>query len=253
VLNLIGLGLFDEKDISLRGLEVLKSSDKVYAEFYTNYFGADLKRLEELAGKPVTVLSRADVEERPEATVLKHAKSKNVSFLVSGDPLVATTHADIAGRAKALGVEVGVVHSSSVISAVAECGLQAYKFGKTTTLPFPQPNYEPTSPYEAIRGNQSLGLHTLVLLDVKATEGRYMSVGEGIDVLHSLEAKLSQKVFTEDTQIIGMARLGAPDRVIKAGKAEDLKKTDFGGPPHVLVVPGKMHFMEEEALSQYSG
>lgn len=35
MLYLVGLGLYDEKDISVNGLDAIKSADVVYAEFYT--------------------------------------------------------------------------------------------------------------------------------------------------------------------------------------------------------------------------
>ena len=46
---LVGLGLFDEKDISLKGLECLKNVDKIYAEFFTSrLFGSSFEAIEEL-------------------------------------------------------------------------------------------------------------------------------------------------------------------------------------------------------------
>ena len=48
----IGLGLYDEKDISLRGLEELKEADAVFAEFYTSLMpGFSIQKLEEMIGK----------------------------------------------------------------------------------------------------------------------------------------------------------------------------------------------------------
>jgi diphthine synthase len=45
-LTFIGLGLYDEKDISLKGLEEIKKCDKVYAEFYTaKLTGTDIKKI----------------------------------------------------------------------------------------------------------------------------------------------------------------------------------------------------------------
>lgn len=35
VLHMIGLGLSDEKDISVKGMEAVQASDKVYLEMYT--------------------------------------------------------------------------------------------------------------------------------------------------------------------------------------------------------------------------
>jgi len=251
MLYLIGLGLFDEKDISLKGLEVLKKSDKIYAEFYTNPSHASLKNLESLAGKKIKVLTRKDIEEHPEENVLKDAKEKTISLLVSGDPMVATTHIDLVLRARKKGIEVKIIHSSSVYSAVAETGLQIYKFGRTTSLVYPEKNYFPESPYDAIAENKKAGLHTLCLLDVKAVEQKYMTVNEAISLLLQIESKRKQKVFTEETFCIGVARLGE-DSVIKAGKAKSLLKIAFGKPPQILVIPGKMHYMEEEALKTFS-
>ena len=51
---LVGLGLFDEKDISLKGLECLKNVDKIYAEFFTSrLFGSSFDKIEELIGKEI--------------------------------------------------------------------------------------------------------------------------------------------------------------------------------------------------------
>jgi len=241
MLYLIGLGLYDEKDLSLKGLEALKASDMVYAELYTSFFGGNLDNLEEVIGKKITILSRADVEEHPNENILKDAKDITVSFLVCGDPLVATTHADLIIRARKLGVETKIIHSSSVYSAIGETGLQLYKFGKTTTLAYPEQGYKPTSPYDVIAENRERGLHTLVLLDVKAEEDRYMTVSEGVKLL------LENGIAYPDTLLVGCARLGADSKIVYA-PAEKLVETDFGGPPHVILMPGKLHFMEEEML-----
>ena len=60
---LVGLGLFDNKDISLKGIETLKNVDKVYAEFFTSLlFGSSFESIEDLIGKKITVLDRTQVE-----------------------------------------------------------------------------------------------------------------------------------------------------------------------------------------------
>ena len=60
----IGLGLYDEKDISVRGLEELKEADTVFAEFYTSLMpGLSIRKLEEMIGKEVKVVSRRVLEE----------------------------------------------------------------------------------------------------------------------------------------------------------------------------------------------
>lgn len=66
MLFFVGLGLYDERDISLKGLEIVREADLVYAEFYTSRLvGTSIERLESLYGRSVEVLSRSDVEEDP--------------------------------------------------------------------------------------------------------------------------------------------------------------------------------------------
>lgn len=250
MLCLIGLGLYDTDDISLKGLNALKDSHRIYAEFYTSLHHADLSRLEKLCGKRITTLKREDIEEHPSDNVLKDAQKQTVSLLVPGDPMVATTHIDLIIRAEKAGIKTRIIHSSSVYSAIAETGLQIYKFGKTTTLAYPERNYFPTSPYDVIKDNQNHGLHTLVLLDVKAEQKRYMTAGEAIGLLLRMEEEKGQKVCEGDTRLVGVARLGG-DTLIRFGSADSLQKADFGKPPHVLVVPGELHYMEEEALARF--
>lgn len=36
MLTFIGIGLYDKKDISVKGLEAIRRADHVYAEFYTS-------------------------------------------------------------------------------------------------------------------------------------------------------------------------------------------------------------------------
>jgi diphthine synthase len=247
MLNLIGLGLHDENDLSLKGLETLKKSDKVYFESYTSYFNGDLKNLTELCGKEITPLKRSDLEEHPEDNVLQPGET---SLLIMGDPLAATTHSDLILRAEKAGIKVRIIHSSSVYTAVAETGLQLYTFGKTITIPYPEGKYFPKSPYDNLKDNKTRGLHTLCLLDVKAEEGRYMTVNEGIELLLRMENDKMQNVFRTNTMCVGVARLGS-DTLIKYGTADQLKTIDFGGPPHALIVPGKLHFIEEEMLNRF--
>ncbi len=251
MLYLIGLGVYDEKDLTIRGLEALKKCPQIYAEFYTNRFSGSLNSLEDLIGKKIILLKRGDLEERPQENVLKDSSDLDVALLISGDPMVATTHIDLILRAKKLGIPYKIIHSSSVYSAIGEAGLQIYKYGKTASLVYPEKNYFPTSPYDILRENQKNGLHTLFLLDIKAEENRFMSVNEAINLLFEIEKQKKEGLFSPETLCIGVARLGG-DTLIKAGKAAEIAKKDFGNPPHSLIVPGKLHFMEKEALELFN-
>ena len=163
--------------------------------------------------------------------------------------MTATTHVDLRIRAIKKGVETMVIHGSSIVTAVpGMLGLQSYKFGRATTLVIPEKNFFPTSPYDVIKENKKIGLHTLVLLDIQADKKRYMTANEGLKVLMELEEDKQEKVFDKNSIFCVVARAGSEDCVVAAGTFDDLIDRDFGSPLHTLVVPGKLHFMEIEAL-----
>lgn len=245
MLYFIGIGLNNEKDISMNGLEAVKKCDVVYLENYTSLLNCPKGALEKLYGKKIILANRCLVE-ADDNEIIENAKTKNVAFLVAGDPLVATTHMDLFLRAKKEGIKWHVLHNASIISAVGITGLQVYKFGKTTSIPLDNENVE--SPYNVLKGNLSRGLHTLFLLDLNPEDDEFMSVNDSIRYLLKVELKRNEKVFSEKALCIGCARIGNENQIIKAGTAKDLLKFDFGKPVHCLIVPGKLHFMEEEAL-----
>jgi diphthine synthase len=168
MLTFIGLGLYDENDISLKGLDAIKNADVVYAEFYTSrLMGSTVEKMEVLYGKHIHVLAREDVEQRPKDSVLKDALDKNVVFLTGGDTMVATTHVDLRLRAKKMGIETRLVHGSSISTAVCGLtGLQNYRFGKSATVAFPYKNIISETPYDTIKMNKANGLHSLIFLDI---------------------------------------------------------------------------------------
>ena len=244
----IGLGLYDEKDISLKGLEEIKNCDKVYAEFYTaKLTGADIKNIEKTIGKSVEILSRAETEKGDK--ILNSAKNNNVVFLTAGDPMTATTHVALRLRAIKNGIKTKVIHGSSIVTAVSGLlGLQNYKFGRTTTLAYPEKDYFPTSPYDVIKENKKMGLHTLVLLDIQADNDRYMTANEGMNLLLKMEEKHKEGIFNKEIVICVVARAGSAEPITVAGAVKNLINRDFGPPLHTMILPGKLHFMEIEAL-----
>ena len=142
-----------------------------------------------------------------------------------------------------------VIHGSSIVTAVPGLlGLQNYKFGRTTTLAYPEKNYFPTSPYKIIKENKDMGLHTLILLDIQEDNNRYMTANEGIKLLLKMEDKHRQNIFNEDSIVCVVARAGSYKPLTVAGTVKNLLYMDYGPPLHSLVIPGKLHFMEIEAL-----
>lgn len=250
----IGLGLYDEKDITLKGLETARKCDKVFAEFYTSLLaGTTLDKVEELIGKPIRRLSREEVELHFERIVLSEAKDKDVAFLTAGDPMVATTHSDLRIRAKEMGIDSYVIHAPSIYSAIAITGLQIYKFGKSATVAYPEKNWFPTSHYDVIKENKERGLHTMLFLDIKAEQNRYMTANEAMEILLQVEDMKKENVFTPDTLVVVLARAGSLNPTLRAGYVKDMLKEDFGRQPHVMVVPGRLHIVEAEYLMAFAG
>ncbi len=249
----IGLGLYDEKDITLKGLETARKCEMVFAEFYTSLLaGTEIKKIEKLIGKPIRVLSREEVELHFEEIVLHEARDKNVAFLTAGDPMVATTHSDLRIRAKEMGIESYVIHAPSIYSAVGVTGLHIYKFGKSTTVAYPEKNWFPTSHYDVIKENRERGLHTLLFLDIKADQDRYMTANKAMEILLQVEEMKKQRVFTPDTLVVVLARAGSLNPTLRAGYVRDMINEDFGKQPHVMVVPGKLHIVEAEYLIAFA-
>jgi len=246
----IGLGLYDEKDISLRGLEELKEADAVFAEFYTSLMaGLSIRKLEEMTGKAVRVVSRRVLEEEEGKQILEEAKRGKVVFLVPGDPLIATTHVDLRISAEKQGIRTRVIHGASVVSAVRGIsGLQNYKYGKAVTIPFSEQGFVSETPYRVISENRERGLHTMCYLDIKAEEKRYLTIKEALQTLLETEKLKRKQVITSKTLVMGVARAGSIEPTVKAGYLEEVIDHDFGAPPHTLIFPGKLHFMEAEAL-----
>ncbi len=179
----------------------------------------------------------------------------DVALITGGDPLIATTHSDFLVQCSKKGIDYEVIHGSSILSsAPAISGLQGYKFGKVTTIPFPDHNFYPKSPYTAIEENLAMELHTLVLLDIQAHKDRYMTVNQGLEYLMNIKNTLDYDgAVTEDTLAVGIARVGSKDVVVKAGKISQLIDYDFGGPLHCIVIPSKLHIVEAEYLVEIAG
>jgi len=246
-LALISIGLSDEKDISLRGIEEARSCDRLYVEFYTSVLNTTLQKLSELLGKPITQLRRKDLEESAEV-ILREAERSRVGILVGGDSLAATTHIALLLEARKRGINTKVVHGSTALTAIAETGLSLYHFGKTATIPMSSKGSLPTSPYLTLEENLGKGLHTLLLLDLDVEKGESLSLNDAFHLMLKVEAEEGKGVFTEDTLVVGAARLGSDTQLVKAGKLSELLDLDFGPPPQILIVPGGLHFIEEEAL-----
>lgn len=244
---IIGIGLGNEKDITINGLEAIQRCNIIYLEHYTSVLQCSKEKLEQLYHKKVFLVNRNLAEEGADH-IVEEAKNKNVAFLVIGDPFSATTHIEFLKTAYYKGVPVKIINNASVLTAVGITGLQLYKFGKVTSIPFPEHVPELETPYVVLNENLNMGLHTLFLLDLNPEQNKFMTIPQAIEILEKIQKEKREKIILEETLVIGCARLGADNFVVKAGKLKDIKKYDFGSAPHCLIIPGKLHFMEEEMM-----
>jgi diphthine synthase len=264
MLTFVGLGLYDERSVTVAGREAIRSCDRAFAEFYTSdLVGTTVDDLAAHHGVDVVVRDRAGVERDPEP-ILDAAADEDVCFLAAGDAMVSTTHVDLRLRAEARGVETRVVHGVSAASAVpALCGLQNYRFGKAVTLPFPDAHGAgavPPSVVESVEANLARGLHTLSYLDITADDEqrarraarRGDSETRGTYMTGDVAAGLLVEGW-EDRLGVVVARAGSPDPVVAADRLSALAEREFGGPLHALVLPGSLHHVEREALATLAG
>ncbi|XP_069577918.1 diphthine methyl ester synthase isoform X1 [Brachyistius frenatus] len=266
MLYLIGLGLGDAADITVKGLQAVKSCSRVYLEAYTSILTVGREALEEYYGKQL-ILADRDLVEQGAEDILKDADVADVAFLVVGDPFGATTHSDLVLRAVHAGIPYKVIHNASIMNAVGCCGLQLYNFGETVSLVFWTDTWRPESFYDKICKNRAAGLHTLCLLDIKVKEQsienmmrgkkiyeppRYMTVSQAADQLIQIICRRREEGaelgVTEDAVCVGVARLGSDDQVIRAGTLRQLASCDLGAPLHSLVVTGRLHPLEVDML-----
>ncbi|MFC6770432.1 diphthine synthase, partial [Halorubrum pallidum] len=175
MLTFIGLGLYDERSVTVEGREAIRAADRVFAEFYTSRLvGADVADLDAYHGVEIEVRPREGVERDP-GPVLDAATDGDAAFLTAGDTMISTTHTDLRLRAEERGIDTRVIHGVTAQSAASSLtGLQNYRFGKATTLPFPYAHGGddvPQSVVETIEANRERGLHTVVYLDIKVGTG----------------------------------------------------------------------------------
>jgi diphthine synthase len=233
MIHLIGLGL-DDGEVTQKGLDAIENSDKVFAEFYTNTETVGLEELEEKTGKEIEKLSREEVEQKDR--ILEEAGKSDVAFLVSGDSLTATTHYDIKHRAEERGIETRVVHAPSIFTSIAETGLNVYKFGRTVTLP---EEGKPESIIDYIEKNDSIGLHSLILLDI------------GLQADEAAEKLLKMKPEFSDREAVVLERANLESQEISVMKLEEVSDREFGDPPHSIILTGEKSHKEDEFLEAH--
>ena len=248
MLTFVGLGLYDERSVTVRGAAAIADADRCFAEFYTSRLvGTDVETLEATHDVDVEVRDRAGVEEDPEP-ILSAADDGEAVFCTAGDPMISTTHVDLRLRAIDRGIETCVVHGTTAQTAASSLtGLQNYRFGKATTLPFEGTHGSsgvPESVVETVTGNRERDLHTLVYLDIDPRRDAYM---RGADA-----AALLRDAGLDGLGVV-VGQAGSDEPTVRADRLSTLADGDFGPPLHLLVLPGSLHAVEADALERLAG
>jgi len=247
MLFLVGLGLWNEKDISIKGYEIVSKADEVYVEFYTSKLcGTNLETLKKFFKRDIKELKRRDLEEECDKLIEK-AKNKNIVILIPGDPTIATTHISLKIEAKKLGVKTEIVNAAGIINAICGLtGLQIYKFGKSATISFPYKNVISKAPLRVIKENRKINAHTLLYLDLHP---KPMTIKDGVALLEQID---TEKML-DSCYAVGVARAGSDNPTVKCDLIRKLKNFNFGPPLHCLVVLApRLHFLEYEYLKMFA-
>jgi diphthine synthase len=248
MLTFVGLGLWDERSVTVGGRDAIHRADRIFAEFYTSrLMGTTVGDLQAHHDVEIEVRDREGIEQDP-GPILAAAETDDVVFCTAGDTMISTTHVDLRLRARERGIETRVVHGTTAETAAASLtGLQNYRFGKATTLPFEFAHGAdgiPESVRDTLEDNRERGLHTLVYLDIKREREEYMTADHAAALLAE---------HYDDPLAVAVCRAGSPDPRVAADRCSALTEREFGGPLHLLVVPGDLHQVEAEALRELGG
>lgn len=249
----VGAGLGGAPSMSLEAIEAIRQSDSVFLEAYTTFvdqsFATDIGRM---TGKGALNVGRAEVEKGE--TILTAAERGTACLIVGGESMSATTHVSLRLEAARRGIGTKVIFGPSIFTAAPSLlGLHQYKFGRTVSIPRFGPNFRPLSPFELIESNMRERAHTLALLDVDAEHGYFMSPREAFDEITEFGRERRSEILTDNTFACTVSRAGRPDSISLSGRIGRLKLAEFGSPPHCIVIPGRLHFQEAEALMAFAG
>lgn len=262
MLYLIGIGL-NKNHITDEMIEKISSCKKVFLEYYTSFYESSFEEIEEKIHKKISVADRNLVETQIEKEILFPAKEENIALLVIGDPLIATTHTDLLLRSKEIGIKTQTYNNLSIGNTITRTGLQFYKFGKITSIPYFTKSYMPRTPYMIYIDNHRMGAHSLFLLDLDPIKNEYLKAHQALQFLldipkvmqeyEELEDKESE-LLDENSLAIICSRLGFKDEQIFYGNIKELIELDKEKPlqsPVCLIIPGDLHEMEEKYLDQF--
>ena len=243
----VGLGISGTRSIPIEVIKIIQEADFVYLESFTSPISKQHEvEIKNMVNGSFKIAKRWLVEDGQE--ILNASKNSTVVLLSYGDPYVATTHIELRTRAKLENIKTSTIHSASAItSMIGEAGLQFYKVGKVVTIM--NEKKSTITPYTAIFKNLVQGLHSIILLEYNHDENYFLDPKNAISNLLDVEKEQKRNVLNYDTFAIIASRIGFDTQKIISGKFSNLLKVDFGEPPHSIIITGKLHFTESDAIN----
>jgi diphthine synthase len=220
-------------------MDAIAKCKRIYLENYTVDFPYTQHQLEEVIGKKVKPANREKVEN---LSIVDESEKLNVALLVYGSPLTATTHITLIDECRASGIKYKIIYNASIFDAVAETGLQLYKFGKVASMPAWKKSFEPTSFMKIVQQNMSQEAHSLILVDI----------GLPFDKALKQLKKSAEEYKIPLTKLAVCQSMGTKDRKILYRTLDEMEGYDGVKSPYCIILPSKMHFVEKEVLESFS-
>ena len=243
----VGLGISGTKSIPIEVVKIIQEADIVYLEAFTSPISQmHEEEIKNMVNGSFKIAKRWLVEDGRE--ILEASKTSTVVLLAYGDPYMATTHIELRTRAELENIKTKTIHSASAVtSMIGEAGLQFYKVGRVVTIM--NEKKSTITPYNAIFKNLTQGLHSVILLEYNHDKKYFLDPKNAISDLLDIENTQKKNALDNDTFAIIASRIGFETQKITSGKFSNLLETDFGEPPHSIIIPGKLHFTESDAIN----
>ncbi len=270
MLHIIGIG-YKKEHINFEMMEIIKKCSYVFLEYYTSFYEDDFEVLSDFISKKITICNREDIEVNVEEKILSKSVTEDVAMLVLGDPLIATTHTDLIIRCKESGIDFKIYNNVSVANYIAKTGLQFYKFGKITSIPFFGEKFMPRTPFIVYNENQKIFAHSLFLLDLNPSsdfaykgKSRFLTAGDALSFLIKIQKimiendEISENEITNmlslNSYVICCSRMGFNDERIVYGTFSQIIELDKNSnfkEPLCIIIPCKMHEIEQKFLEMF--
>ncbi|MFA5745273.1 MAG: diphthine synthase [archaeon] len=241
---IIGIGL-NTKQLTIEARYAIKDCKDVYIDNYTNIFSeGELQEIEKTIDKKITKLNRIELEQKQE--FLKDSSC----LLVIGNAFSATTHYTLIDEAKQKGLKTKIISGISIFNYRGASGLFEYKFGKTTSIVYPDGNYKPTSFYDCIIDNLKINAHTLCLLDIKTDQNRFMNIKEACEILEEIDNESNNGQLT-NCVCVALCGIASENQEVITFDFKNYKQIDSKSYPQSLIICGQLNDFERDGLNEY--